>query len=75
MEEQTTTAPPMVIEKTIELESEHIQRKALITAQQEQYMEANPEIRQILSDFLVQVVHHQPKDVYEFAKDHFGKPA
>ncbi|TPX48018.1 hypothetical protein SeMB42_g02011 [Synchytrium endobioticum] len=66
---------PFTVEKTIELESEHQQRKAYISAQQERYMEANAEIKQILSDFLVQVVHHQPTDVYEFARNHFGKSA
>ncbi|TNJ27956.1 hypothetical protein GMRT_10075 [Giardia muris] len=58
-------------EYTFDLErEEHLKKEEVVKAHTE-YLEAHPELKDIVSDFLTSVLVEKPEDIYEYAITYF----
>ncbi|KAH6565943.1 hypothetical protein BASA50_002070 [Batrachochytrium salamandrivorans] len=60
-----------LFDKNVELESEYRIRKAEISASHLEYINENPELKMVLSDYLELLLHRKPHDIYQFTLDYY----
>ncbi|XP_028329486.1 ciliogenesis-associated TTC17-interacting protein [Gouania willdenowi] len=62
---------PLVLEEDMQMHSEFLRRKEAIKADDASYLRQNPEIRELICDFLQALLLRKPEDVSQFARDYF----
>lgn len=55
-----------------ELQNFYNDIKSEIKGEHADYIKQHPEIRQVLNDYLSNILLHKPEDVYSFTKDYFS---
>ncbi|XP_058520989.1 ciliogenesis-associated TTC17-interacting protein isoform X2 [Ochotona princeps] len=63
---------PLVWEEDLELHSKFLHRKEELRTSHSSYLRQHPDVRALLSDFLLFLLLRQPRDVVTFAAEFFG---